>query len=350
MDIVLEDKTDDFISLTTVSDYLCLCYAYKLTCPSNKNFGGWSGVDYMGGNSFIAVSDRGDWMKYRIHEHYGAIEYEIIEFSDLQDENSNPLKEMDDPILGLYYADAEEVIYDATQDKFIVVFEQFKGRIAEYDNSMNPVRDFIPPRYISELPKNEKIEAMAIFDDSSFLAIAESIDPVWGTHGYLVEKEGGYSFFWYQATHDFWVSSLTTLPNNDFLVLERRFDFDLNEYFAKLVYLERSMVFPDSIASGYEVLNIAYNAQSSIGGNHKVENFEGVAVEPISPGSCFIHILSDNNFDSNENTIHLKLYFNYGQFIQNRLDLVHASHDWDNSVITSECMGREGVSQIEGFF
>jgi hypothetical protein len=305
--ILTEDKTDDFLFLTKEGSYLCLCSAQKLVHPSNK-FGGWSGINYIGNHTFVIVSDRGYFMKYVVGNAALNSEYRILEFSQLIDENS--------AVLGERLTDAEEIIYDKFRDSFIIAFEQFQGRIVEYDSSMKLLAHFSLPDYMHGLPNNQKIEALAQFDEHSFITIAESVDQMWNSYGFVIDRSGDYFFYWYQSEQGYWVSSMATLPNRDFVVLERRFDFSKNQYFARLTYLERSEVYPDSVAKNYEIANIGYDAKLGMNQEFQVENFEGVAIDPISADACFIYLISDDNFNEAESTILMKFYFNFGQFSQ----------------------------------
>ncbi len=104
----------------------------------------------------------------------------------------------------------------------------------------------------------------------------------------------------YRRTGRFVPTGAATMANGDVLVLERRFTW-IGGLASRIVRLRGDRIRAGAALVGTEV--------ATIDPPLTVENYEGIAVRPLSRGGAYVYLVSDDNFHSIQRT--LLLMFEY---------------------------------------
>jgi hypothetical protein len=271
----------------------------ELTSP-DKRFGGWSALMVSpDGERLIAVSDVGRWVSARVR--YGA-DGRLVGLADaligeLHDREGNPLRGRD--------ADAEAVTRFG--ERLIVAFER-NPRIEAYaigdwrEPFPGPARRYTFPRDLREAPPNGGIEALTALPGNRLLAIAEEYEVGEGLARAWLYSSGRWDPLTYAWTGKYRVSDATLLPNNDILVLERRFTW-VGGFATRIVRLPLADVRPGATLQGEEIAIIDPPLTT--------ENFEGIAARRTTAGETLVYLISDNNFLFIQRTLLLMFALRY---------------------------------------
>jgi hypothetical protein len=256
----------------------------EITSP-DKRFGGWSALMVSpDGDRLIAVSDVGRWLTARIRY---AADGRLVGLSDallgpLRNREGNPLKGRD--------ADAEAVT--RLGDRYIVAFER-NYRLEAYavgdwrEPFPGPARRYTYPREVKDAPANGGIEALTALPGNRLLAIAEDLEDGDGHALAWLFDAGRWHGLKYAWTGRYRVSDLTLLPNDDVLVLERRFTW-LGGFASRIARVPLSAVVPGTALQGDEIAVIDPPLTT--------ENFEGMAARRSAAGETLVYLIADNNF------------------------------------------------------
>ena len=258
-----------------------------LTSP-HRNFGGISSIRVSpDGGSFIALTDKGYWLRARIA--YGAgrpIGITDAEMAPMLGPDGRPLSKR-----GWY--DTESLAEDGgtlyvgiARVQQIVRFDYAKDGLAARG---------IPiavPLGVRTLPANKGLECLVIPPKGqplagTLIAISErGLDAQGNIFGFLI---GGASpgTFTVKRSDDFDITDCATTPRGDLLILERRFSWAIGVAM-RIRRVALSQVRPGALLDGPALIFADMSFQ--------IDNMEGLAVHRAATGELVLTLISDDNF------------------------------------------------------
>lgn len=264
----------------------------------NKHFGGYSGLRVAAdGEHFIAVSDRGTWLRGRI-TYRGAVP------ASIEDAEVAPLLGADGrPLAERRWFDAESLADDG--GTLYVGFERVNG-IARFDYGAEGLlargEAIAVPDALKSLPNNKGIEALAFAPAGhplagTLVAISErGLDRAANVIGFLIggPRPGQFSV---KRSDDFDVTDAVFMPGGDLLILER--------YYSPLrgVGMRMRRIAAHSIAPGV-TLDGRILIEADLG--FQIDNMEGLGVHRNTQGEIILTIISDDNYSLLQRTVLLQ--------------------------------------------
>jgi len=260
-------------------------------------FGGWSGLAISSdGKTLVAVSDEGGgWLSARLsYDRSGAL-------AGLRDARLGLLCDTSGrPIVAKAESDAEALV-QLPGDGWLVAFER-RHRLWRYPNLRRGLgqaaREFEAPSELQQAPPNGGLEALAVLHDGRLLALSEELAEGSARVGWL-GRPGGWQRLLYEPAPEFAAADAATLPSGDVLVLERAYSPALGTR-ARLVRVPVAALVPGAYLRGELLGELERPLQ--------VDNFEGVAARRGRHGETLVYLLSDDNFDHQEQRTLLLLF------------------------------------------
>jgi hypothetical protein len=263
-----------------------------------REFGGLSSlrVDADGAN-FIAVSDRGWWLR-------GRIAYDGKRPTGISDVEMAPLLASDSrPITARRrWYDSEAIARDG--GTLYVALERVH-RILRYDYGRDGLRArghlIGVPAAMRRLPDNKGIEALIFVPHGqrlggTLIAISERGLPHQRNNiAFLIGGPLPGSFA-VKRKNDFDISDAALLPTGDLLVLERKFGWSTGLY-VRIRRIALASVRPGALVEGPTVFEADLGQQ--------VDNMEGLSVH-VSEGETVLTLISDDNFSTLQRTLLLQ--------------------------------------------
>ncbi|MEX0590142.1 MAG: esterase-like activity of phytase family protein, partial [Xanthobacteraceae bacterium] len=263
-----------------------------------ERFGGLSGLSIEpDGQKFLALSDRGNWVRGRIlvngDRPTGIADAEL---APVLGANGRPLASS-----GWY--DTEALAHDG--GTLYVGIERVQ-RLVRLDYGSDGLaaraRTLATPAGIRELPSNQGIESLAFVPKplplgGTLIALSErGLDANGNIRGFLI---GGPSpgTFSVKRSNDFDVTDAALTPDGNLLILERHFSF-LRGVGMRIRRVPLSDVKPGAVLEG-TVLIEAGNA-------HQIDNMEALAAHRNAAGETILTILSDDNLSRLQRTLLLR--------------------------------------------
>jgi hypothetical protein len=263
-----------------------------------KLFGGLSGVRVAGdGQRFVAVTDRGQWLRARI-VYRGMVPIAIAdaEMGPMLGADGRPLRTR-----GWY--DAESLADDG--DTMYVGIERVH-RIVRFNFGKDgllsrgvPVP--VPPAFRA-LPHNASIECLAMAPKGgplggTLIVVSErGLDANGNILGFLLggATRGSFSF---KRADDFDVSDCAISSGGRLLVLERRFTW-ITGIAMRIRSVPLASIKPNATVDGTELISADMGYQ--------IDNMEGLSVHRAPDGSSVLTIVSDDNFSPLQRTLLLQ--------------------------------------------
>jgi hypothetical protein len=271
-----------------------------LTSPY-KEFGGLSAVRlFPDGASFIALTDKGRWLR-------GRIAYQRGRPVGIEDAEMAPILGADGrPLAARGWFDTESIAIDGGT---LYVGIERVNRIVRFDYGRygllargQPIA--LPPG-ISALPNNKGLECLTFVSKPSpkagtLIAISErGLDSAGNIRGFLIggPSPGEFSV----ARHDdFDVSDCATLPDGDLVLLERRFTWTTGVAI-RIRRVPLAMLAPGATVDGPALMSADMGYQ--------IDNLEGLSISRASNGEVLFTLVSDDNFSPLQRTILLQFLF-----------------------------------------
>jgi hypothetical protein len=262
-----------------------------------REFGGLSGLSVEAdGQRFLAVSDRGHWLRGRIvYRDKTPIAVTGAEMAPLLGLDGRPLKRR-----GWYDAEALAVDGGVAYVGIERVQEIVRFDIAK-DGLRARARPVPVPPGIRTLPFNQSIECLAVPPKDSALAgtlIAVSergLDAKGNLLGFIIGGAGG--AFTLKRTDDFDVSDCAIAPGGRLLMLERRFSWTRGVAM-RIRSVPLATIKPGALVDGPELIFADNGAQ--------IDNMEGLAVHRAADGMLVLTVVSDDNFSALQRTLLLQ--------------------------------------------
>lgn len=265
-----------------------------LTSPS-KLFGGISALRLQpDGAHFIALSDRGLWLRGRIvYDGNRPVAIADALMAPMLDPKGKPAYRWDTESIA---ADGGLLYVGIERRDFIMRFDYAgKGFLARAE----PVA--IPPD-IKELPSNKGLEAL-VFVPRNFplggtlLAFSEcGLNESGNLKAFLIggSTPGSFSV---QRTQGFDISDAALLPDGNILILERKF-FLMEGVTIRIRRIRLTDIKAGSVVDGPIILET--------NGREEIDNMEALSVHRSASGETICTLMSDDNYSSIQRTLLLQ--------------------------------------------
>lgn len=262
---------------------------------STKEFGGISALRVQpDGGHFIALSDRGHWLR-------GRIVYARSAPAGIADAEMAPMLSTDGrPLTARGWYDTESLADDSGT---LYVGIEGVHRIVKFNYGKDGLRARgapIPvPAEFKSFPSNQGLEALAMVPKGqplagALVAITElALDPAGNIKGFLLggPTPGAFSV---KRSDEFSVTDCAFLPGGDLLILERRFSW-LRGAAVRIRRFAAADLKPGAVLVGDELLFADVRQQ--------VDNYEALAVHRTAAGETVLTLMSDDNFSPLQRTL-----------------------------------------------
>jgi hypothetical protein len=265
---------------------------------SYRGFGGLSALRLNAkGDSFIALSDKGDWFT-------GNIVYDGKAMAGLANVKSAPMLGDDGrSIQSRGWFDSESLAVD---DTTLYVGLERVNRILKFDFSQGGItsrgREIAVPPAVARLPYNKGLEALAFVSKDSplagtLIAISErGLDRAGNILGFMIggPQPGQFTV---RRTDDFDISDCVLLPSGDMLLLERKFSLAAGVGI-RIRRIALDTLKPGAVVDGPAVFD------ADLG--YEIDNMEGIDVHRDADGDLVLTMISDDNFSMLQRTLLLQ--------------------------------------------
>lgn len=261
-------------------------------------FGGFSGLRLdADGSHFLAVSDRGSWLR-------GRIVYDNGRPAGIADAEIAPLLGADGrPLAARGWFDAESLENDGgtlyvglERVQQIVRFDFGRDGLAARGEPIRVPADF------KTLSSNKSLECLAVPPPGAplagtLIAVTEQSLDANGNHRSFLLKGGAVERFAVTRSDDFDVSDCVVAPGGALLLLERQFSLARGVAIRiRRIALDRLK--PGALVDGEELLQADLNDQ--------IDNMEGIAAHRNADGQTILTLISDDNFSPLQRTLLLQ--------------------------------------------
>jgi hypothetical protein len=255
---------------------------------SYTHFGGLSGLHVAAdGVHFLAVNDRGRWLR-------GRLVYQSGRPAGIADAEMAPILGADGrPLNARGWFDTESLAIDGG---IAYVGIERVNRIVRFDYGKDGllargVSIPVPPA-VRTLPTNQGLEALTIVPTGmplagTLIAISErGLDAAGNILGFLI---GGPTpgTFTVRRSKDFDVTDAAIAPHGELLVLERRFGF-FSGGGMRIRAIPLAEVKPGAVLEGRMLI------EADLG--YEIDNMEGLGVHKNAAGETILTLISDDNF------------------------------------------------------
>jgi hypothetical protein len=251
-----------------------------------EEFGGFSGLTLDAYGGLLAVTDQGFWLSARMTYREGRL-------TGLSGTRMGPVTGRNGrPYRGKFANDAE-AIAALPGGRFLIAFEH-RHRVGEYSFNGGKLllnRYLNIPSVLRGMPRNQGLEAVAVFDGGKEIAFfAEKKLDAEGHHSGWVVKGGKVRTLRIARSDEFDITGATVLPGGELMLLERRFVGLLDGVHMRLRLIQREELDSGDLIRG-EVLFRGSNF------GYAIDNMEGIAAYRNGAGETMIAVISDDNFN-----------------------------------------------------
>jgi hypothetical protein len=263
----------------------------------HRDFGGLSGLRVAAnGAHFLAITDRGYWLRARIVTRGSApIAITDAELAPMLGPDGRTLKSR-----GWY--DTEAL---TEEDGIVHVGIERANQIVRFDIGKDGLRArgrpiAVPPG-MKLLPYNQSIECLEAAPKigplaGALVSISErGLDTAGNLMGFLIGGPGG--VFALKRTDDFDVSDCAATPDGRLLVLERRFSW-VRGLAIRIRSVPFAAIKPGALVDGAELIFADMGSQ--------IDNMEGLSVHRDASGALVLTLISDDNFSLLQRTVLLQ--------------------------------------------
>jgi hypothetical protein len=268
----------------------------------HPNFGGVSAFRIRpDGETFLAVTDTGDWIT-------GRIAYAGGKPAGITAATIGPVMGRD--ARGLFRAkdrglwDIESVAVDGNR-VYIGIEREHTLLAFDWTDGLRSAGRSIPLNgFLSHWPENRGIEALGILPQGSayagrLIGLSERShgrdDP---TEGFVMKTDGSEAFLFRLArVGGFDITDLDFLPDGDMLVTERQFS-PLRGVGFQLRRVKLADIRPDALVQGEVLLTTDRSYQ--------IDNIEAISINRRADGETIITLVSDDNFSVVQRTLLLQ--------------------------------------------
>jgi hypothetical protein len=256
---------------------------------ANESFGGYSALNIdPDGSSFIAVSDRGTWLRgrlvYRDGRPAGIADAEVAPLLGADGKTLRSRNWFDTESLtqrdGMLYVGIERV-------EQIVRFNYKRDGLMARGEAIP-----VPPDF-KTFKNNKSLECLAAppkgapFSDSIIAVTEASLDEAGNMRSFVLNGPDVMRFT-VKRHDDFDISDCTVVPPNDLLLLERRLALLRGGLAMRIRRVPLSSIKPGAVVDGTTLI------EADLG--YELDNMEGIAVHRNARGETIISLMSDDNF------------------------------------------------------
>lgn len=264
-----------------------------------RAFGGISGLRIMpDGARFIAVSDRGQWLR-------GRIVYRDGKPAGIADAEMAPMLGPDGkPLTDRKWYDTESIADDGAGTVYVGIERVHK--IVRFDYGkfglLAKGQPIPAPAEIDDLPKNQGLEALCVIpkgmpNSGTLIAISErGFKADNDIRGWLIggTTPGTFSI---KRSDGFDATDCVVAPNGDLILLERKFSWTTGVAM-RVRRIPVSSVVPGATVDGKILISADMGYQ--------IDNMEGLAVHREKNGDLVLTMISDDNFSMLQRTLLLQ--------------------------------------------
>jgi hypothetical protein len=265
----------------------------------DKRFGGYSALHIEpDGSRFVAVSDRGTWLR-------GRIVYRDGKPDAIRDAEIAPLLGGDgQPLKSRGWFDAESL---TARDGMLYIGLERVERIVRFNykrDGLTARGEPIPvPADFKTLKHNGSLECLAAPPKGaslagSLIAVAEQSPDDLGNLRAVVLDGDDVMRFSVKRHDDFAVSDCVVLPPNDLLLLGRRLALFRGGLSMRIRRASLADVKPGAVLDGKMLI------EADLG--YELDNMEGIAVHRNARGETIVTLISDDNFMPFQRTLLLQ--------------------------------------------
>jgi len=262
---------------------------------SDGNFGGFSSLDISpDGKTLVSYSDRG----YRLQ---ADLNYDSDgNLTNLSQSALEPVYGLDESILDKKKNRDAEAMAHLPDGSEIVAFER-NHRLLKYALDSKTPTLITAPEGLTNAPYNEGIEALTQLPDGRIFALTQGMGDDDTRTGWIGTSDR-WDALQYSFEDGYEPSGATALPSGDILILERRY-----RYVSGVAIRIRYISINDLNAATPEtILNGALIAELTPPFN--IDNMEGIDAISDSDGTIFIYLISDDNFDPDDQKTLLHMF------------------------------------------
>jgi hypothetical protein len=264
-----------------------------------RHFGGFSGMRVAeDGAHFVAVSDKGWWLR-------GRIRYDQGRPAGIEDAEMAPMLGGDGrPLAARGWYDAESLAQDGAGMLYVGI--ERAHQIVRFDYARDGVlargHPIAVPAAMRSLPRNKGIEALVYVPDGlslagALVAVSErGLDRAGNINAFLIggPKPGDFAV---KRTSDYDVSDGALLPAGDLLLLERKFNWT-SGLAMRIRRIALAGIAPDALVDGPALLEADLR--------NEIDNMEGLSVHRGAGGEIVLTLISDDNFSLLQRTLLLQ--------------------------------------------
>jgi hypothetical protein len=262
---------------------------------SYKHFGGFSALRIRpDGESFIALSDRGYWLR-------GRIVYRHRRLVGISDASMVPLLECAGRIAPHW--DSESIAEDG--NTLFVGIEGLNSITRFGQGWIQPLAHgcmIDVPAQMKSLPDNQGLESLVFMPRNfplggALLGISERGLTNEGNIQAFIIGGPKPATFAIKRTNDFDISDAALLPGGDILILERKFSL-LSGVASRIRRIPMAELKPSALVDGSTIFIADMR--------HQIDNFEALSVHRGASGELILTIMSDDNFANFQRTLLLQ--------------------------------------------
>lgn len=267
---------------------------------SYKHFGGVSAIRVgADGERFLALTDRGYWLR-------GRIEYDGQAPAGVADAEMAPILGPDGrPLAARGWYDTESLATDLATGAAYVGIERVH-QVLRFELGRQglaaPGRPIPLPPEVTSLPPNKGLEALAFVPKGLplaglLIALSESAaDEAGNSRGFLIGASSQ-GTFGVKRSDDFDLTDAAVTPAGDLLILERRFSM-LRGPGMRIRSIPLADIKPGALLDGPTLVDAD--------AGYQIDNMEGLSLHRAGTGELVLTLVSDDNFSSLQRTILLQ--------------------------------------------
>ncbi len=254
----------------------------------DKRFGGLSGIRFLNDDEFLAVNDRGRWLRARLVSEGGRpVRVGQSTIAPMLDGNGAPLHDGNSfDTESITLGEGGAVYVGIERIHRVVRYEFGTGGFAARARSIE-----LPPA-MRELPHNAGIEGLVFVPRNrplggTLIAFTErGLDRNGNLRAFLVggPLPGEFSV---RRSGDFDITDAALIPGGDVLILERYFSW-LGALKMRIRRIALADIKPGATVDGAVLIEAD--------GGYEIDNIEGIDVQRSAGGETLITVISDNNF------------------------------------------------------
>jgi len=264
----------------------------------NPAFGGISGIHVeQDGSRFVAITDRGSWLR-------GRIVYRDGKPAAVADAEMAPILGPDGrPLVARGWYDTESL---TERDGMLYIGIERVEQIVRFDYRRDGLQArgqpiTVPPDF-KTFAYNKSLECLAAIPEGSLFAgqlitvTEHSLDSTGNLRSFMIGSDQ-VTRFSTRRIDDFDVSDCTILPPGDLLLLERRFS-PVRGIAMRIRRVPLANIKADALVDGRPMIeaDLAY----------QIDNMEGLSVHRAPDGALVLTLISDDNFSPLQRTVLLQ--------------------------------------------